>query len=215
MRPVPTGSIATPEQWFVPRGQKRALDPNDAVPCVRVPRSGGNRDGGRLPRGFCIKRLTDLPMLWSGRWASSLDYRRRLRFEPNSADPSRSFPRAANPPCRHRKALSLCTGLSISGRLLYLGDPGLQHDHQHGATYPQHAAVLGPVRARDHRPKIRDKVTASKRKGIWMGGAVPLGYRVENRALHVDEDEAEFVRSLSASPSWSSCSTRKASPSSW
>ena len=30
-----------------------------------------------------------------------------------------------------------------------------------------------------------------------MGGAVPLGYRVENRALHVDEDEAEFVRSLS------------------
>ena len=45
--------------------------------------------------------------------------------------------------------------------------------------------------------RIRDKVTASKRKGIWMGGAVPLGYRVENRALHVDEDEAEFVRSLS------------------
>ena len=34
--------------------------------------------------------------------------------EPNSADPSRSFPPAANPPCRHRKALSLCSGLSIS-----------------------------------------------------------------------------------------------------
>ena len=44
--------------------------------------------------------------------------------------------------------------------------------------------------------RIRDKVTASKRKGIWMGGAVPLGYRVENRALHVVEDEAEFVRAL-------------------
>ena len=44
--------------------------------------------------------------------------------------------------------------------------------------------------------RIRDKVTASKRKGIWMGGAVPLGYRVENRALHVVEDEAEFVRHL-------------------
>ena len=29
-----------------------------------------------------------------------------------------------------------------------------------------------------------------------MGGAVPLGYRVEDRALHVVEDEAEFVRSL-------------------
>ena len=32
--------------------------------------------------------------------------------------------------------------------------------------------------------------------GIWMGGAVPLGYRVENRALHVVEDEAELVRQL-------------------
>ena len=29
-----------------------------------------------------------------------------------------------------------------------------------------------------------------------MGGAVPLGYRVEDRALHVVEQEAEFVRSL-------------------
>ena len=44
--------------------------------------------------------------------------------------------------------------------------------------------------------QIRDKVAASKRKGIWMGGAVPLGYRVENRALHVVESEAEFVRAL-------------------
>ena len=44
--------------------------------------------------------------------------------------------------------------------------------------------------------RIRDKVAASKRKGIWMGGAVPLGYRVENRALHVVEDEAKFVRAL-------------------
>jgi len=44
--------------------------------------------------------------------------------------------------------------------------------------------------------RIRDKVAASKRKGIWMGGAVPLGYRVENRALYVVEDEAEFVRAL-------------------
>ena len=44
--------------------------------------------------------------------------------------------------------------------------------------------------------RIRDKVAVSKRKGLWMGGAVPLGYRVEDRALHVVEDEAEFVRSL-------------------
>jgi DNA invertase Pin-like site-specific DNA recombinase len=44
--------------------------------------------------------------------------------------------------------------------------------------------------------RIRDKVAASKRKGIWMGGAVPLGYRVENRALHVVEAEADVVQML-------------------
>src|SRR5580658_1024682 len=44
--------------------------------------------------------------------------------------------------------------------------------------------------------RIRDKVAASKKRGIWMGGAVPLGYRVENRALQVVDGEAAFVRSL-------------------
>ena len=44
--------------------------------------------------------------------------------------------------------------------------------------------------------RIRDKIAASKRKGIWMGGVVPLGYRVENRALHVVEEHAAFVRNL-------------------
>jgi site-specific DNA recombinase len=44
--------------------------------------------------------------------------------------------------------------------------------------------------------RIRDKVAASKKKGIWMGGAVPIGYRVENRALHVVEEQADFVRDL-------------------
>ena len=44
--------------------------------------------------------------------------------------------------------------------------------------------------------RIRDKVAASKKRGIWMGGAVPLGYRVEDRALHVVEDQAAFIRDL-------------------
>src|SRR5208282_937913 len=44
--------------------------------------------------------------------------------------------------------------------------------------------------------RIRDKIAASKKKGIWMGGVVPLGYRVENRELHVVEEHAEIVRSL-------------------
>src|SRR5271170_319674 len=44
--------------------------------------------------------------------------------------------------------------------------------------------------------RIGDKVAASKKRGIWMGGAVPFGYRVENRALHIVEEHAEFVCDL-------------------
>ena len=42
--------------------------------------------------------------------------------------------------------------------------------------------------------RIRDKIAASKKKGIWVGGVVPLGYRVVERKLVVDEQEAETVR---------------------
>ena len=42
--------------------------------------------------------------------------------------------------------------------------------------------------------RIRDKVAASKRKGMWMGGPVPLGYGLQNRKLLIDEIEAETVR---------------------
>ncbi|WP_245525711.1 MULTISPECIES: recombinase family protein [unclassified Mesorhizobium] len=38
--------------------------------------------------------------------------------------------------------------------------------------------------------RIRDKIAASKKKGMWMGGVVPLGYRVENRKLVIDETES-------------------------
>ena len=44
--------------------------------------------------------------------------------------------------------------------------------------------------------RIRDKIAASKKKGMWMGGVVPLGYRVEDRKLLVDEPEAATVRWL-------------------
>lgn len=42
--------------------------------------------------------------------------------------------------------------------------------------------------------RIRDKIAASKRKGMWMGGSVPLGYVVRDRKLVVDDAEAERVR---------------------
>ena len=44
--------------------------------------------------------------------------------------------------------------------------------------------------------RIRDKIAASKKKGMWMGGPVPLGYEVANRKLVVKEDEAEQVRHI-------------------
>ncbi len=42
--------------------------------------------------------------------------------------------------------------------------------------------------------RIRDKVAASKRKGMWMGGPVPLGYRLEDRKLVIDDQDATTVR---------------------
>jgi hypothetical protein len=42
--------------------------------------------------------------------------------------------------------------------------------------------------------RIRDKFAASRRKGMWMGGTVPLGYRVKDRKLVVDAAEADKLR---------------------
>src|SRR6516164_8978367 len=42
--------------------------------------------------------------------------------------------------------------------------------------------------------RIRDKIAASKRKGIWVGGPLPLGYALKDGALVVVADEAERVR---------------------
>lgn len=44
--------------------------------------------------------------------------------------------------------------------------------------------------------RIRDKIAASKKKGLWMGGPVPLGYEVRDRKLVVNEAEAETVRHI-------------------
>jgi site-specific DNA recombinase len=42
--------------------------------------------------------------------------------------------------------------------------------------------------------RIRDKIAASKKKGMWMGGFVPIGYQSQSRTLNIVEDEAETVR---------------------
>ncbi len=44
--------------------------------------------------------------------------------------------------------------------------------------------------------RIRDKIAASKRKGMWMGGMPPLGYDLKSRKLLVNEKEAACVREI-------------------
>lgn len=44
--------------------------------------------------------------------------------------------------------------------------------------------------------RIRDKIAASKRKGMWMGGFVPLGYDAKDRKLVINKEEAESVRHI-------------------
>jgi site-specific DNA recombinase len=44
--------------------------------------------------------------------------------------------------------------------------------------------------------RIRDKIAASRKKGIWMGGTVPLGYRAVDKKLVIDPEAANKVRGI-------------------
>lgn len=44
--------------------------------------------------------------------------------------------------------------------------------------------------------RIRDKIAASKRRGLWMGGLVPLGYDADGRTLKINQPEAKTIRTL-------------------
>jgi site-specific DNA recombinase len=44
--------------------------------------------------------------------------------------------------------------------------------------------------------RIRDKIAASKRKGLWVGGNLPMGYEMKDGKIAIVEDEAELVRSI-------------------
>ncbi|MBU3888575.1 recombinase family protein [Methylosinus sp. KRF6] len=46
--------------------------------------------------------------------------------------------------------------------------------------------------------RVRDKIAASKRKGLWMGGNAPLGYRSENKKIIVVPEDAEVARKIFA-----------------
>lgn len=44
--------------------------------------------------------------------------------------------------------------------------------------------------------RIRDKIGASKQKGMWMGGCPPLGYKAEDRKLIIEKDEAKLIQKI-------------------
>lgn len=44
--------------------------------------------------------------------------------------------------------------------------------------------------------RIRDKIAASKAKGMWMGGVAPLGYRPDGRSLAIVDEHADIIRTL-------------------
>ncbi len=44
--------------------------------------------------------------------------------------------------------------------------------------------------------RIRDKIAASKKKGMWLGGPVPLGYDLRDRKLYINIEEAERIREI-------------------
>jgi len=44
--------------------------------------------------------------------------------------------------------------------------------------------------------RIRDKIAASKKKGLWMGGNMPLGYDADGRTLQINPAEAKIIRTL-------------------
>src|ERR1700741_84451 len=44
--------------------------------------------------------------------------------------------------------------------------------------------------------RVRDMIAASKRKGLWVGGPVPLGYRCVDKKLEIVPEEAEAVRTI-------------------
>jgi len=66
--------------------------------------------------------------------------------------------------------------------------------NQPGVNHAPQSIALETYRRR--LPMIRDKIAASKAKGMWMGGPLPLGYDVDNRLLVINEVEARRGRRI-------------------
>jgi hypothetical protein len=67
---------------------------------------------------------------------------------------------------------------------------------QRGHPVPLRYAGPGQFEREVTGERIRDKFAASKRKGIWVGGNVPLGYESRDKKPVIHEEEAERVRMI-------------------
>ena len=75
------------------------------------------------------------------------------------------------------------------GHTVRRGDAGNQYRHQLLITFAQYEREVITER-------VRDKMAASRKKGKWVGGSVPMGYRVENKKLTIVEEEARIIQRI-------------------
>ena len=85
------------------------------------------------------------------------------------------------------------------GRVACVDHAAVQHDDVDGALDPQ--CAFAQFEREIIGERIRDKIAAAKKKGMWMGGVLPLGYRVADRKLVIVDSEVEIrVRRGSGAP---------------
>jgi site-specific DNA recombinase len=80
--------------------------------------------------------------------------------------------------------------------VLRVGHPAVQHHHLDGRLMLNVLLSFAQFEREVTGERIRDKIAAAKRKGMWMGGVPPLGYDVDNRLLVINEAEAAVVRRI-------------------
>jgi DNA invertase Pin-like site-specific DNA recombinase len=104
--------------------------------------------------------------------------------------------RFSRPPYPVARQFARSSVLNCRRRLVRLVTRQFHHDLD--GTSRQHHMLLSFAQFRREiaGERIRDKIAASKAKGMWMGGNVPLGYDVRERKLVVREAEASIVRMI-------------------
>jgi DNA invertase Pin-like site-specific DNA recombinase len=85
------------------------------------------------------------------------------------------------------------------GCVVRLGDAAVQHDELDGAADVNVLLSFAQFEREVTGERIPDKIAASKKKSMWMGGNVPLGYDADERALVINPAEAETVPASSRS----------------